>query len=538
MVAESQALLSSQGNQHAYTLMSDTDIDEPEAQISQPENHHHRIDDDILPETATYGRNLGWSSAYILVISRVVGSGIFATPGSIFKSAGSIGLTVLLWVVGTIVGGVSLAVSMELGCAMPRSGGDKVYLEYTYRHPRFLASTLIAVQAVLLGFSASNCIIFSKYTLFAFNVQASELQSKLLAATLLTVVTLIHGRFRKVGVSVQDVLGWVKIFLVLAMCFTGIWVIAFGHNGSVDQGNSRDGTAYESTGGLSLSWDEIWRDSNWSWGLLSTSLFKVFYSYAGLSNVNNVLNEVRNPVRTLKTVCPAALLTACALYLLANISYFLVIPMDEIKSSGELVGALFFERVFGLHVGRILFPLAIAISAAGNVMVVTFALVSDFSSLLINSIKVVIIHGSLTYGNANKSKARVNQEIARQGFLPFSRLLSSSRPFNSPLGGLFVHYVPSVLVIMLPPQGDVYNFILDVEGYPAQIFGLAVSAGLLVLRYREPDLPRPFKAWLPAVWLRILVSLALLAAPFFPPPEGKGDVGFFYATYAIVGVGM
>ena len=135
-------------------------------------------------------------------------------------------------------------------------------------------------------------------------------------------------------------------------------------------------------------------------------------------------------------------------------------------------------------------------------------------------------------------QARVNQEVARQGFLPFARLVSSSKPFNSPMGGLLFHYVPSLLVIVLPPQGDVYNFILDVEGYPAQFFGLLVTVGLLVLRWKRPDIKRPFKAWLPAVWLRILVASALLAAPFFPPPNWKGDVDFFYATYAIVGAGM
>lgn len=109
--------------------------------------------------------------------------------------------------------------------------------------------------------------------------------------------------------------------------------------------------------------------------MLATSIFKVIYSYAGLNNVNNVLNEVNNPVRTIKTVCPAAFVTAGSLYLLANLSYFLVVPIDEIKDSGELVAALLFERLFGPHVGKIIFPLAIALSAAGNVMVVTFSLV-------------------------------------------------------------------------------------------------------------------------------------------------------------------
>lgn len=104
------------------------------------------------------------------------------------------------------------------------------------------------------------------------------------------------------------------------------------------------------------------------------------------------------------------------------------------------------------------------------------------------------------------------------------------------MGGLIVHYIPSFLVIALPPSGDVYSFILDVEGYPGQFFALATSIGLIWLRFKRPDLKRPFKAWLGAVVLRVALSLALMAAPFFPPKEKTG--GIFYATYAIVGISM
>ena len=78
-----------------------------------------------LPGTP-YKRSINWSSAYILVVSQVIGSGIFATPGSIVRSAGSIGLTLLVWLVGTIISACGLAVSMEFGCMLPRSGGTKV----------------------------------------------------------------------------------------------------------------------------------------------------------------------------------------------------------------------------------------------------------------------------------------------------------------------------------------------------------------------------------------------------------------------------
>merc|ERR1711879_443446 len=126
---------------------------------------------------------------------------------------------------------------------------------------------------------------------------------------------------------------------------------------------------------------------------------------------------------------------------------------------------------------------------------------------------------------------------ARQGFLPFASLLSSSKPFKAPLGGLIVHYIPSLLVIILPPSGNVYSFILEVEGYPAQFFVLATAFGLLWLRYERPDLDRPYKAWVPAVFLRIALSLALLIAPFFPPPKEQ-RTGMFWAAYAIVGTSI
>jgi amino acid permease len=102
-------------------------------------------------------------SAYILAISRVIGSGIFAVPGVVLKSAGSVGVSLTLWVLGAVVTACGLAVSLEYGCMLPRSGVEKVYLEFTYLWPHFLASILVAAQAVLLGFTASNCIIFSQY---------------------------------------------------------------------------------------------------------------------------------------------------------------------------------------------------------------------------------------------------------------------------------------------------------------------------------------------------------------------------------------
>ena len=74
-----------------------TAVEDVEAPIDPSVAQDRSVESDVLPETAVLGRNLGWSSAYILIISRVIGSGIFATPGAITRGVGSVGLSLLLW---------------------------------------------------------------------------------------------------------------------------------------------------------------------------------------------------------------------------------------------------------------------------------------------------------------------------------------------------------------------------------------------------------------------------------------------------------
>lgn len=341
-------------------------------------------EDAVLPETAVTGRTIGWTSAYMLVLSRVIGSGIFAMPGTIVQNVGSPGVAIILWVVGALVAWFGLSIDLEYGCMLPRSGGIKVYLEYTYPRPRFLASTMVAVHAVLLGFTASNCIVFAKYVLFAFQVDANDYSVKLLAVGLMTAITIVHGCAYRTGLFLQNALGWLKIALVVFMILTSLIVVLF-------QPNTRDGSSDMTALG------NLWEGSDWSYNSLATALFKVQYSYAGLDNINNVLNEVKDPVKVLRRVPILGLITACVLYVFINLAYLAVVPLQEIRESRELIAALFFERIFGEGVGQIFLPLAIALSAAGNVMVVTFSLVSfrsPISVLLLNLYRLASIKKS------------------------------------------------------------------------------------------------------------------------------------------------
>lgn len=346
---------------YSSSLNSSADQLENGKNVKIPNVIDRSVEHDTIPETATYGRNLSWTSAYLLTISRLVGSGIFASPGNIYRNVGSPGLALLVWLIGAAIAVCGLVVSMELGCMLPRSGGHKVYLEFMYRRPRFLASTLVAVQAMFLQFTAANCIVSSEYLLFALGYESSLVVQRSLAVALITAITIIHGCFLKPGIWVQNLLAWVKLGLMAFMAVIGLVALFLPRETASQQGMN------------TFSWSQIMNGSIWSWGSVSTAILQVNSSFAGADNITYVLNEVKNPIKTLKRSAPLALLTVTLFYLMMNIAFFAIVPLKEFEKGGELVAALFFEKIFGASVGGKALPVLVAISAFGNVMSAAFA---------------------------------------------------------------------------------------------------------------------------------------------------------------------
>lgn len=96
---------------------------------------------------------------FVSSIGRIIGTGIFSTPSTILNSVGSVGASLLLWVAGFFLSFCGLFIWLEFGTMFPRSGGEKVYLEAVYRRPKYLATVIFSASAIILGFSASNCIV-------------------------------------------------------------------------------------------------------------------------------------------------------------------------------------------------------------------------------------------------------------------------------------------------------------------------------------------------------------------------------------------
>ncbi|CAG8972146.1 hypothetical protein HYALB_00009694 [Hymenoscyphus albidus] len=442
------------------------------------------------------GRHLGLLSTTFLIIGRIIGTGIFSTPSSIVASVGSVGAALMLWTVGALVAFCGLFVWLEFGCMFPRSGGEKVYLEAVYRKPILLITIIFSTQAVLLGFTAAGCIIFAENILVAAGATVSEWKQRGIAIGVITFVTILHTWFPKAGVALMNVLSSGKIFILLFIVFTGFVVLGGGVKSVPDP---------------RASFRDSFKGSVASSGPYATAMFKVLNSYSGWNNAAYVLNEVKRPVRTLKIAGPLGLGICAVLYLLANVAYFAVATPTEIAKSGTTVAAYFVGKVFG-PIGRRIVSIFVALSALGNVLTVTFA------------------------------QSRVNQELAKEGVLPWGKFWASSWPNGAPGAGLLLHFIPSFIVIVGVPRGDAYSFILDVEGYPTSIMNTLVVVGLLLYRYlpayKLGSPARPFKCPLAIALFFLAAQVFLLVDPFIKPPNGKGDNSLPYWLYPIVGIAV
>ncbi|KAF8549793.1 amino acid transporter [Imleria badia] len=441
------------------------------------------------------GRHLGVTSCTLQIVGHIIGTGIFSTPSSILSGVGSIGASLMLWVLGFILSFCGLFIWLEFGTMYPRSGGEKVYLEAVYSKPKYLATVVFAANAILLSFSAGGCIVFASNILVAAGSVPTNWSERGIALGVVVFATLLHGFTPRTGVYVMNLLSIFKIIILTFVVITG-WVVLSGKTHIANP---------------QANFTNAFAGSSHSGGDYATATFKVLYAYTGWSSVNYVLNNVRNPVRTLKIAGPLGLGICATLYILANVAYFSAATKEEIESSGVTVAALFFKNVFGTAAERAL-SVFVALSALGNVITRMFA------------------------------SARVNQELAKEGIpLPFgNRFWASNWPTGkAPLPGLIINLITSVIVILGPPMNVAYPFILDVQGYPIQIISLFVVIGLFWMRWKRPDIPRPFKVWWPLAVFYLVTTVFLLVAPFIPPANGVGDTPPLpYYLYCLVGIGV
>lgn len=284
-----------------------------------------------------------------------------------------------------------LSVFLEFGLAIPRSGGEKNYLERVYRHPRYLATCVLASQMILLGFSSGNSLAFGRYILLAAGHEEDSWIGRGIGVACVTFATVLHSVLPRWGLRLVNVLGVFKVVILLLIVFSGFAALA-GHRRVPDPRNFDNAFRLETGNG-------------WGGGgayTYSTALLNVIYSYKGWENANYVIGELKHPRKTLVVAAPIAIGGVTILYVLANVAYFAAISKEEFANSEVIIAGVFFRNMFGDSAAARSLPVFVALSNMGNVLAVSFA------------------------------HARLNQEFGKEGLLPWSRFWASVKPFNAP----------------------------------------------------------------------------------------------------------
>ncbi|KAI6782611.1 High-affinity methionine permease-like protein [Emericellopsis cladophorae] len=444
-------------------------------------------------------RKIGVTGAVFLILNKMIGTGIFSTPSGIFAATGSVGVSFILWIVGGILTFCGISVFLEFGLAIPISGGEKNYLERAYKKPKYLMTCVLAAQMLLLGFSTGNALAFGRYVLFASGWESYDgWPARAIGVACVTFAVVLHTVLPKWGVRLFNVLGTFKVITLLIIVFSGFAALA-GHRRVPNPHNFDNAFRIENGDGY----------GGGSASTYSNAILNVVYSYKGWENANYVVSELKNPRKTLAIAAPLAVGGVTILYVLANVAYFAAIPKTQLAKSDLLVAGVFFQNMFGDVAGRRALPVLVCLSNLGNVLAVSFA------------------------------HSRLNQELAKEGMLPFSRFWASNKPFNSPAPALFLHWLITVIVLVAPPAGPAYSFVVNLYTYPGSWINGFVGAGLIYLQWSKTEnWSSPWHTYLPISILWLLSNIFLVLVPFLPPQGSWTADGYPYYIFPVVGCGV
>lgn len=436
-----------------------------------------------------YKQDLGLKESVAIVVSRIIGSGIFRTPAPIMVLVGCTSLFGLVWVIGGIITIFGAVIYAELTAMMPKSGGPYVFLKAAYGPyvafirgwAMFFVSETASIVAVALVFSEYINAIWAIVSGQPFNLVVTFILS-LLTIWLLTAINLFG-----VGFS-----GKAQVF------FTLLKIIAVGGIIGVTL------TGF-STGRLSHFTDSLWPDE-FGWHTVLTvgaALRYAFFAFSGWEGATYVAEEVKNPQRTLPLSLFMGIAGVMVLYLGANVGYLYQLDVQAIQENPWVATAAM-KVVLGAS-GGILISLAVAMNAFGNI-----------------STQILC-------------KSRTWHAMARDGLF-FDRFSELHPKFQTPNNALTGQGLWATVLLIFAvgctywqsglSGTNAYETIIDFFSATGTIFNILTFASIWVLRRKWSEKDRPYKAlfypWSMIVVLILYVAFLLitLVTAFIPSMIG------------------
>lgn len=307
---------------------------------------------DSIHASATPHVTIGWFTASCVLVSNIIGGGIFTTTGIMARDLGDPLLILLLWFTGALVAVGGAMVYGELGSRLPHAGGDYVYLREAYGP---LAAFLSGWTSFTIGFGAAvaaSAISFSSYALRVVPMQdESGWIAKGLSLALLWSATAIHCRGVGTGGRLQLILTTTKVVAIGGLILGGLSAV-------IGQGRPLLGApaAQEPTVGAA-----------------AIALVIVTYCYLGWNVAGYIAADIQNPRKTLPGIMIGGTTFVAAIYLLLNMVYLSALSITELAREPIVpVAEKAAAALWGPQSGRLVAAI-LCLSIAGAVSAMTWA---------------------------------------------------------------------------------------------------------------------------------------------------------------------
>ncbi|MCK4430257.1 MAG: amino acid permease [Candidatus Aminicenantes bacterium] len=418
-------------------------------------------------------RKLGLFPVTNIVIANMIGAGIFTTTGLLMEDLRNPLLMILLWIVGGIIALCGALCYGELGAAIPRAGGEYIFLSKLF-HPLF--GFLSGWVSFFVGFSApiaASAIGFTEYFTRAFPKLLSlgifeapteaVVLKKFYAILIIFAFTLIHLRGIEFGTRVQNFLTLLKVGLI-----AGLVVIGFSL-GKGSLGHFSQGSDFSFNFG--------------GWKTIGLSLMWIMFAYSGWNASAYIGSEIKNPLKNL----PRSLIlgTGVVIFLYFCLNLFYVYAISPEDMSGVIsIGGLAVGNLFGKSFESFLSVL------------ISFALFSSLSAF--------IILGPRVYYAMAKDRY----------FFKFASEVHSK--YRVPSKSILLQCIISAVIVL---SGS-FEQILTYMGFSLGIFPILAVIGVFKLRHlKKSTYKLPGFPIVPLVYILAGVSILFLGFLERPIPS-------------------
>ena len=470
-------------------------------------------------------QSLGLFSSTALVIGSMIGSGIFIVDADIARGTNSPALYLGAWVVTAILTMTAALSYGELAAMMPKAGGQYVYLReslgplwgFLYGWTLFLVIQTGTIAAVAVAFGKFLGVFFP-------GVSTTHWLWHIAHVPALTVGPMVLGNM-EIGVNTANLTGIAVVIFLAVVNIFGVRLGALIQNVFTSAKAlslaalillaftvGRNATAWQANFGA--GWNEFWKNAGWSslhpvqvgvggptvmvnlLVILAVVQVGSLFSSDAWNNVTFTAGEVKNPRRNIPLSLVLGTGFVLAVYFLVSLSYLLVLPMH-----GDPNGATVMAR---------------GIQHATEDRVATAALEQIFHSGGAYLMAAAILIS--TFGCANGmtlAGARVYYAMSRDGL--FFNAVGKLHPrYKTPVAGLLVQAAWTTVLCI---SGS-YSQLLDYIIFAVLVFYILTIVGLFVLRVKQPDAPRPYKALgypvLPAVYIALATGICIVLLRYKP----------------------